>query len=222
MEDDGEIKVAVDRGVAVPGEVLAAGEDVVLLQALEERDGVAHHGAGIAAEGAVADDRVRRVGVDVEDRREIEVESDGAELHGDGGGGAADEIEIVEQAELAHRRQREEGRGHARDAAALLIDADERGQIGGSRRADRLAEARRGGDVREVAAKEDRPAAAPFAQRLLEPRRERGAVEPADEELTAELGELEIQGCHGGYLHARCGGAQGNQPFPAEICRCLN
>ena len=64
----------------MPGEVLAAREHVRLLQALEERDGVAHHGARIAAEGAVADDRVLRVRVDVEHRREVEVEADRGEL----------------------------------------------------------------------------------------------------------------------------------------------
>ena len=40
--------------------------------------------------------------------------------------GAAHEPEVAELAERAHGREREEGRGQARDAAPLLVDADER------------------------------------------------------------------------------------------------
>ena len=67
-------------GVAVAGEVLAAREHARLVEAAREGERAARHGLGLGAERAIADDRVRRVRVHVEHRREVDVEAERAQL----------------------------------------------------------------------------------------------------------------------------------------------
>ena len=108
-------------------------------------------------EGAVADDAAAAV-VEVEHRREAEVDAAGAQLgaehvaggarrlEGAHGAGAAAGVAVVHPhlAERAHRRQRREAvAAKALDAAAFVVDADE--QVG----ADRLD---LGGELGELAA----------------------------------------------------------------------
>ena len=62
------------------------------------------------------------------------------------------------------------GERQARDAASLLIDADERRQLGPGGVADGAAERVRRAEIRQVAPKQDRPAATALPQRFGEAR----------------------------------------------------
>ena len=184
--DDRQREVAVDLGVAVSGKVLAAREHVGPLQAAHERDAGAHHGARVGAERAIADDRVFGLRVDVEDRREVEVEADGAELGPDRGRRRHHQVEVAERRELAHRGKSERRRRQAHHAAAFLIDADERRQIARGRLEQRGAEIGRLGHAGQVALEEDRAAAPLLGELAREARRQRGPREAADDHLANE------------------------------------
>src|SRR5690606_34363042 len=68
----------------VAGEVLAAGQDAGGGEAAREGEAAPDHVVGIAAERAVADDRVGLVGVDVEHRREVDVDAERRQLAAEG------------------------------------------------------------------------------------------------------------------------------------------
>lgn len=118
--------VRVDRGVAVPGEVLGAGRDARCLEAGDVGGRVPGHQVGVGAEGAYADHGVVRVRVHVRRRCPVEVHpargQAAAELEGD----------VTCQHDIVHRPQRviagEGGTGahlESGDVAALLVDGDE-------------------------------------------------------------------------------------------------
>ena len=80
MLDERQLEVRVGAGVAVPGKVLAAGRDafacsVSMMHRAEPRDIL-----GRLGQRAVADDRVLRVGVDVEHGRVVERDADRLQL----------------------------------------------------------------------------------------------------------------------------------------------
>jgi hypothetical protein len=68
----------------VTREVFSAAEHAAIGEPTREREREARGLARITREGAIADDRVLGVGVDVEDRREIEVDAEPSELGADG------------------------------------------------------------------------------------------------------------------------------------------
>src|SRR5690606_7000945 len=78
--DDGEVDVRVDARVAVAGEVLGGGQRAVLLEPADVRGAEARDVGRIFAVAARVDDGVRRVVVDVDDRRVDHVHADGAGL----------------------------------------------------------------------------------------------------------------------------------------------
>jgi hypothetical protein len=71
----------------------------------------------------VADDRILRVGVDVEHRRVIERDPDGPQLRGQRRGKTARQPFVAPPAQYCHRRPLGEGRLQARHAPALLVHA---------------------------------------------------------------------------------------------------
>ena len=77
VRQPGEGDVRVLRGVAMPGKVLHAARYAGALQRLRQGDAKAGHAARIPSEGAVADHRVLGVGVDVDDRGEVQVDAAG-------------------------------------------------------------------------------------------------------------------------------------------------
>lgn len=83
MLDDRCVGMAVEIRVPVSWEVFAAGNDAFGEEAVHEGDGVVDDILGGCAEGAVADDGVLRVGVDVEDGGEVEVEAEFADSSGE-------------------------------------------------------------------------------------------------------------------------------------------
>ena len=102
--DERQFEVGIDRGVAVPREVLAAGGHPVALQLVDDGGAEPGHHRGVVRQGPIADDGVLRVGVDVEHRRVVQRDAHRPQL-----GGVilfARNIEAPEQvAELAYDAQ---------------------------------------------------------------------------------------------------------------------
>ena len=73
-------EVRVDLGVAVPGKVLARGDDAVLLEAARDRNTEPRHQGGVLANRARRDDGILRVVVDVKHGPEHHVNAEGARL----------------------------------------------------------------------------------------------------------------------------------------------
>jgi hypothetical protein len=185
VEHDREIEVAVDRGVAVTGEVLAAREHAARGETARERQ--PQHGArlGRAGERSVADDRVRRVRVDVEHGREVHRHAEVREATPHDLARALDDL-LPRPPEHSHRRQGREGRLEPLDAPSLLVERDDRGELAvlrggrGHLRRQRAQRLHR----REVAAEEDGPGEVAALERGARRPRERRAVEADDEELS--------------------------------------
>ena len=157
---DRDLEVAVGAHEAMAGEVLAAVVHARLQQAEAEALRQQRDDARIAMERAIADHAARAV-VEVEHRREAEVDAAGAQLGAEHMAGSARRLERAHRAgaaaagtvvhphlaEHAHRRQRGEAVGaEALHAAALVVDADE--QVG----ADRLRLGDQLGELAAVAA----------------------------------------------------------------------
>ena len=66
--------------VAVPREVLSAGLYSLTFEPLSPGERVANNRVGIVAKRPIADDGIRWVRVDIEDRREVQIESEAAQL----------------------------------------------------------------------------------------------------------------------------------------------
>ena len=101
----------------------------------EMRDGI-----GIAMQRAIADDRALAV-VEIEDRREAEIDARGAKLGGDrpaqarGFARRAGDIAVPPLAQRAHRRYRREAVAKALHPSAFVIDGDQQRRL--AQRADR-------------------------------------------------------------------------------------
>lgn len=173
--DAGHRVVRVDRGVAVPGEVLGAGGDTGGLEALDVRGRVPGDEAGVGPEGPDADDRVARVGVGVGGRRPVQVDAalgePAAQLLGDGAG----QVHVVDRAEGEVAGERgtlpdlQPG-----DVTAFLVDRDEDVlALGPQLRGER-------GDLlgRLDVAAEQGDGGEPFADPAQDPVRGGGAGEP--------------------------------------------
>lgn len=129
--------MAIARRVAVSGEVLAGRGGAPRAQPRQRREAEARDFSGVLAVGAGADHRIAGIVVDIEDRREVEVEAERAQL---AGGRAAPALGVRRVAGRAHRHRGGEGGGRVFEAAdppPLLIDRDERGEAGeGAERLD--------------------------------------------------------------------------------------
>ena len=128
----------IRRGVPMPGEVLRRHRDPRALVRGHPGAGVPRDSLRIRAEAADADHRVVGVGVDVDIRREVEVDAGVAQLRRDGRAHLGGERDIVQapQDRIA-RVGRALGRMQPGDIAALLVDRDERERV---RCADRRGE----------------------------------------------------------------------------------
>ena len=169
--DERQLEVRVGAGVAVPREVLAARGDALALQRAD--DGRRRGGATArpCRQRAVADDRVLRIGVDVEHRRVVERDADRLQLRGQRAGEALGERDVAAAAERRHRRPLGERLLQPRDAAAFLVDADPGRAI--ARRA-RSSSPRELGDLLgrlDVAREEDGAAEPELARQRIAARR---------------------------------------------------
>ena len=130
--DDGKREVRVHRGVAVPGEVLRAGGHPRALKAAYERSDMPGHELGVGAERANSDHGVLRIGVDVGNGREIEIDARSSKLRAERRRHALGEFDVVDDAQRRVARVRAPGRRlEPCDIAALFVDCEhEVGSLG--------------------------------------------------------------------------------------------
>ena len=124
MLDDGKLDVGVGRGIAVSGKMLAARRHAGSLQLLDDHAAQPGNRFRFRAEGAIADDGVLRVCVNIEHRRVVERDPHGRQFGGQRTSELPGERGIVAPPQHRHRRPLGERRPQPRHAAAFLIDAD--------------------------------------------------------------------------------------------------
>ncbi len=126
-------QVAVEVRVAVSRKMLGAGGEPLALHRFDEGGSMGGDELRGAREAAIADDRVVGVAVDVDDRREVEVETAVEQLRRERAGEVSRVLDGP-AAEDPHRRPLGPGRAQALDPSALLIERDdERGVLGRER-----------------------------------------------------------------------------------------
>ena len=119
--------MAVDAGAAVAREVLGAGGHARRLQPGDRGGGVPRHEAGVGAERPGADDRVVGGGVDVDRRRQVQIDAEGGQVGAERAVDGSGQGEVVDRAQRgvarvrAARQVRDPG-----DVAAFLVDRDDR------------------------------------------------------------------------------------------------
>jgi hypothetical protein len=123
-------KVGVEVGVAVAREVFATAQDAALAQPPREGAGLRDHGARIGPERAIADHRVLRVGIDVENWSEVDRKAERAQLAPQQFAATPREGRVSQRAKRPHRRQFEHRGTQPGDPPPLLIDRDQEGQAG--------------------------------------------------------------------------------------------
>ena len=121
-----QLQMAVLRRIAVPGKMLPAGAHALRLHAVDECAAHLRDNARIGAEAPVADHWVVGIGVNVQHRRVIQIDIDGAQLGADDPANVTRERFIAGQSDRAHRADMGESRAHPRDAAAFLVDRREK------------------------------------------------------------------------------------------------
>ena len=104
--------------------MLAARRHAGRLQRAHDHAAQSRHVLGPIGQRAIANHRVLRIGVDVENGRVVEVDADGAQLGRERGGEARGQRLVAASSQRRHRRPFGERPLQARDAPALLIDAD--------------------------------------------------------------------------------------------------
>ena len=109
---DRQSDVRVDVGVAVPGKVLRRRELAAVLRAANEERRESRDALRILAERSRVDDRVRRIVVHVDDRREVDVNADRSPL-------LRDRATDVVRVRVARRRGDRHRRREHRRAAGL-------------------------------------------------------------------------------------------------------
>ncbi len=124
LVDGGQGPVRVDMGVAMPGEVLDAAGHALGFAARHPGQGDARGGNRVGAEGTLGDDRIVRVVVQVQHRREVPVEAEPAHRARHRRADLERQFRIVGGAE-GHRRRRRRHPGRAHHGAAFLVEGDQ-------------------------------------------------------------------------------------------------
>ena len=137
--DDGEVVMRVHLGVAVSGKVLGHGDHAPILQASNEGRTERPNYVLVAAEGAVADDvLLMSVRVDVENRREIHVDSKCAQLRAGDPARLVREVRVSRLADAQSTRQLGEADFDPVGRSVLLVCRDQEGNSGPVRPVERL------------------------------------------------------------------------------------
>jgi hypothetical protein len=165
--------------------VLAARGDPFPLERADDGGAEARDVLGALGQRAIADHRVLRVGVHVEDRRVVERDADRVQFGRERLGEPLGQLLVVrlaDPAERGHRRPLRERTAEPRHTAAFLIDADPERKLGG----ERLRLARQIGDLLrrlDVAREEDHAAEIELAGEGAHLGRHRVPLESNDREL---------------------------------------
>jgi hypothetical protein len=139
------------------------------------------HVLGVLRERAIADHRVLRIGVDVEDRRVVEGDADRLQLGGQRAREPLGQRVVAAPPERRHRRPLGERRLQPRDPPAFLIDRHPERQSGTSRDASNDSSATCSGSTTLRAKRMTPPRL--NSRRAIAARSESGAVEAGDQQL---------------------------------------
>jgi hypothetical protein len=118
-------EVTIEIGVAVAWKVFAARQDASVVKSLGEGKRVLDHVVWRSAERAVTDYWVVRVCVDIEHRREIQVDSYRAQLLPENHCGVPGQTRVASCCQGTHRREPKHGFAETSHATAFLIDTDQ-------------------------------------------------------------------------------------------------
>ena len=168
--DPRQIDVGIDRRVPMAGEVLHDRDDARRLHALDRGPAARGHLRCGRAEGADPDHRIRGVGVDVEDRGEIQIHAQREKPARRAVREILDERRPTRGRDRAGARRNFPEAGNLGNHAALFVDADERVNF--------PCEARRRARVGEVGGEEDHSGGLDPAQVRRELRCQLGARQP--------------------------------------------
>lgn len=161
------------------GEVLRAREQASVAEAADERLGAGSGDAGVVGKRAVADRAVGRPAVKVDDRSQVPVDAAATELLADGLRMAAQLI-LGPAGKRSRRRLRTDDAAEGRDAAAFLVDGDER--IGREDVPELRGELRDLASVDDVAIEQEDSPWGEFAKVVEQPRSRGGVVVDAYDE----------------------------------------
>jgi hypothetical protein len=131
MLNQRQFQVGIHRRIAMPREVFPASGDAVFLKTSDDRRAQLRYRRGILTERTVADDWILWIGVDIEDRRVVEGDSDGPQFRRERRREPVRELYVTAASERRHRRPLRERRLEPRDAAALLIHSNPEWKVGG-------------------------------------------------------------------------------------------
>jgi hypothetical protein len=155
VRDDRQLVVRIGVRVAVPGEVLAAAHQPGAAQPAPERHRVGAHRGGVAAEGAVADDRVGGVCVYVEHGREVPADAQRRHLFAQRPPHGRRPRRIAARTHRLHRWPLGRRGAHPLHQPALLIDRHQQRRGCGRRRPQRRHQRRHLPGGRDIRAKQD-------------------------------------------------------------------
>ena len=181
--DQRKFEMRIGAGVPVSGEMLAAGGHSLRLQHADDGCAKIGNSPGLFCERSIADHRILRIGVNVEDRSVVECDADRSEFDGQRAGEAFRQRGVAAAAKRSHRWPLGERRLEASDPSAFLVDADPGRHVGCQ--AGELE--RELGDLRrllDVAREQDGSAETELARERSEFDRRLRTVEAGDEKLT--------------------------------------
>jgi hypothetical protein len=184
-----QVDMRVDRSGALARKVLETASDAMLRVALHQRTRERYGAIPLRAERTNADARVGRVGLQVHDRREVEVEAHCRQLRAALAALRAGELDVVRRAERHVAGKDRRPFEHAHDGAALLIDGHEQGPI--HHRADAVDQLAALRGVLDVPCEEDHRAGTRLVQDTLQRVARPGAVETDHQTASAAAGSLE-------------------------------
>ena len=183
MLDERQFVVRVGGRVAVARKVFSARGDAFSLQRTDDRRAETGDVFRVVGERAIANDRVLRVGLDVEHRCVVEREADRFELGRERAREPFRQPTVAAPAQRRHRRPLGKRRLQSGHAAAFLVDGDPRRKV---RRQARSLEAHLGDLLRlaDIAREEDDAAESELPRQRPQLGRNLMAVESGDEQLT--------------------------------------
>ena len=106
-----------------PGKCLPQAATPLTLQLVDDDAAQLRHDVRLLAQRPIADDRIFRVGVDVEDGRVVERDADGGQFRRQCAGKLPRKCRVFTSTQHRHRRPLRKRRSQARDAPAFLVDA---------------------------------------------------------------------------------------------------
>ena len=146
-------EVTIHRGVPVAGEVFGTRRNPLALEALDQRGPELGHPFRVVAERPVADHRIVRIAVDIQNRGVVLVKTQREQASTEQGSHGVRKRRAPPSPDDAERRQLRKRRPQALNAASFLVDRNQQGLAGKS--AERIDKVPTSRNARKIACKED-------------------------------------------------------------------